>query len=223
MTRPRLLDLCCGAGGASMGYARAGFDVEGVDIRPQPHYPFPFHVGDALDWPLAGYDAVHASPPCQAYSVARQRGKRYPALIEPIRARLEGLGVPWIIENVPGAPLVEPVTVCGFTRHCIARDLDGTWLALKRHRLFESNVALFVAPCACAKAKADGDVLAGVYGGGGERRDHAQRDGRRGGYTPTAEVRRALMGIAWMNRDELGEAIPPSYTDYLGRQLRAAL
>lgn len=223
MKRPRLLDLCCGAGGAAMGYARAGFEVVGVDIKPQPHYPFEFHVGDALRWPLAGFDVIHASPPCQGYSVARQRGKRYPLLIEPIRERLDVLDVPWLIENVPGAPLREPVTLCGFERHCIARDDDGTWLALKRHRLFESNCFLFAMACACDKAKADGYTLAGVYGGGGERRDCARRDGSRGGYTPRAHVRRELMGIPWMNRDELREAIPPSYTEWLGRQIRAAL
>src|SRR5271157_4335910 len=105
---PKLLDLFCGAGGASEGYHRAGFEVVGVDINPQPHYPFKFIQADAMTFPLDGYDVIHASPPCQAYTVAgyneRARGKIYPDLLDAIRQRLIENAKPWIIENVPGSP-----------------------------------------------------------------------------------------------------------------------
>src|SRR5512140_2399640 len=104
--KPILLDLFCGAGGAAMGYHRAGFDVVGVDIKPQPHYPFEFHQADALTFPLAGFDAIHASPPCQAYSAMRTTWNArndHPDLLPPTRAMLEAANIPWVIENVPGA------------------------------------------------------------------------------------------------------------------------
>jgi DNA (cytosine-5)-methyltransferase 1 len=104
--RPKLLDLFCGAGGASMGYSHAGFDVMGVDINPQPHYPFEFRQADAMTIPLAGFDVIHASPPCQSYSDLAKRnrnGHLWPRLIEPVRERLESWGGPYVIENVEGA------------------------------------------------------------------------------------------------------------------------
>ena len=107
----RLLDLFCGAGGAAMGYHRAGFEVVGIDIAPQPNYPFEFVQADAMEFPLDGFDAIHASPPCQAYT-ALATGK-HPRLIEPMRERLASSGVPWVIENVVGAPLRQPVLLCG--------------------------------------------------------------------------------------------------------------
>ena len=133
--KPKLLDLFCGAGGAAMGYYRAGFEVVGVDIKPQPHYPFEFHSGDALTYPLEGFDAYHASPPCQFASLAsvvhRNNGKQYPNLIEVIRFRLVFTGKPLVIENVPPAAgfMIEPITLCGV--------MFG--LGVFRHRCFETN------------------------------------------------------------------------------------
>src|SRR3989304_5094805 len=107
--KPKLLDLFCGAGGAAMGYHRAGFDVVGVDIKPQPHYPFEFHQADAMTWPLDGFDAIHASPPCPGSSRLRRlpwlKGREWPLLIPGVRRRLVAAGVPWVIENVMDAPL----------------------------------------------------------------------------------------------------------------------
>lgn len=148
--KPRLLDLFCGACGAAMGYHRAGFDVAGVDIRPQPNYPFEFHQDDAFDvfdrissghhmsW-IDQFDAIHASPPCQAYSVANNiHGRKdHPELIEAARGLLQETGLPYVIENVPGAPLIDPVTICGLS----------VGLNVKRHRLFETNFPLMVPPC----------------------------------------------------------------------------
>ena len=132
---PKLLDLFCKAGGASVGYAQAGFDVEGVDIEPQPHYPFTFHLADALTYPLDGFDAYHASPPCQFASVGcarwRSIGYKYPELIAATRARLIATGKPYVIENVTGAKryLHHPVLLCGLT----------FGLKVVRHRWFETN------------------------------------------------------------------------------------
>jgi DNA (cytosine-5)-methyltransferase 1 len=217
---PRLLDLCCGAGGAAMGYARAGFDVTGVDISYQCRYPFAMMVSDACSVSLDGFDAFHASPPCQAYSTASPRGRGYPRLIEPLRERLELTGKPFVIENVVGAPLRDPVTLCAASFDCTAEDDDGTWLVLKRHRLFESNVSLDAPRCRCGRYEFGGYVCAGVYGAGGE-----SRSGRRkgGGYTPSTDVRRTLMGAPWMSRNELSEAIPPAFTEWIGAQLLACL
>ena len=114
MTRPRLLDLFCGAGGAAMGYHRAGFDVVGVDIKPQLRYPFEFHQGDAMTWPLDGFDVIHASPPCQDHTrqfVPREHGTGW--MLAAIRERLTASGLPWIIENVPGAPMRADYKLCG--------------------------------------------------------------------------------------------------------------
>src|SRR5262252_358856 len=155
MTRPRLLDLFCGAGGAAMGYWRAGFDVTGVDVVPQPSYPFTFVQADALAYPLDGFDAVHASPPCQAYSVATGNARRgdHVDLYEPVRRRLEASGLPWVIENVIGAPYRQGVVLCG--------SMFG--LRVRRHRNFEASF-LMLAP-ACDHAT-QGRPL-GVYGAGG--------------------------------------------------------
>jgi DNA (cytosine-5)-methyltransferase 1 len=115
VSRPRLLDLFCGAGGAAVGYHRAGFDIVGVDIHPQPRYPYEFHQADAMTWPLDGYDAIHASPPCQLYSISTVMHDRsqYPDLLDATRTRLMATGAVYVIENVPGAPLRNWVQVCG--------------------------------------------------------------------------------------------------------------
>ena len=131
---PTLLDLFCGGGGAGMGYHRAGWAVTGVDIEPQPHYPFQFIQADAMTFDLRGYDAIHASPPCQAFSSLKSmwNAKEHANLIDATRERLRQNGTPYVIENVPGAPLTRLVVLCG-----TMFDLGTTTAELRRHRTFE--------------------------------------------------------------------------------------
>jgi DNA (cytosine-5)-methyltransferase 1 len=211
-----LLDLFSGAGGAAVGYARAGFEVVGVDIAPQPRFPFEFHQADALEFPLDGFDVIHASPPCQAYSVANNIHGRedHPRLVEPIRARLLAWGGPYVIENVPRAPLLNPVTICGLS----------LGLNVKRHRLFESNMPLMVPPCHSNHA---GDWLL-VFGHTVlERGKEIGRTAKNGPIIRRRHVGtdrgREAMGIDWMNRDELSESIPPAYTELIGHQIITCL
>ena len=233
MARPRLLDLFSGAGGAAAGYHRAGFEVVGVDIRPQPRYPFTFVQADALDY-LAEhgreYDAIHASPPCQAYSAMRTRhlDREYPDLVAPTRDLLRMAGAPYVIENVPGAPLLAPVLLCG-TMFGLVTASGELW----RHRLFELSwpAPVLTPPChhtarpircygggGLFSRNAPRKVI-GVYGhtGGRER--------RRPGERPRSGIaeRRAVMGIDWMTCDELSQAIPPAFTQYVGGFLLRAL
>lgn len=215
MSRPRLLDLYCGAGGAGMGYSLAGFDVIGVDLHPQPRYPFDFVQADALD--IEAYaelvgriDAVHASPPCQAYTRAgalRTNRADHPRLIEPTRALLRALGLPYVIENVPGAPLLDPVQLCG-----TSFGLGGDGWELQRHRLFETS--FHARGTACAHRLPAISIV-----GHGATKATRERLGR----NPRIAEKRAAMGIKWTNRDELSEAIPPAYTNHIGRQLRKEL
>lgn len=217
VVRPRLLDLFCGAGGAGMGYHRAGFDVVGVDIDPQPRYPFEFHQADAMTYPLEGFDVIHASPPCQAYSITKHtHSKAHPDLVAPTRERLQGRV--YVMENVVGAPLLNPVTLCGASFGLTAIDDDGTPLVLRRHRLFESNMLLLAPPCECGNYKARGFAIGGVYSGGSSDKHHAQHV-RHGGYTPSKRVRAELMGMPWATLHGLSQAIPPAYTEFIGRQL----
>lgn len=209
--RPRLLDLFCGAGGASVGYWRAGFDVTGVDIHAQPRYPFRFVQADALTYPLDGYDVVHASPPCQAYLGLSTPGA-HPRLIEPIRERLRAWGGVYVIENVVGAPLENPVQLCG----------SSFGLHVRRHRLFESNVLLLVPRC----RRSHTSTIRAYYGKTGwlayESNNAAvQGRGRATIYRGTIDQAPADMGIDWMGWDELREAIPPAYTAHIGEQLVA--
>lgn len=220
MTRPRLLDLFCGAGGAGMGYHRAGFEVVGVDIEDQPHYPFEFHRADALAFPLDGFDAIHASPPCQEYSATRHlrdaqgsRG-RTRALLAEVRDRLMGSERPYVIENVPRAPLVSPVWLCGSMFGLGVMRPEG-YRPLRRHRGFESAFPLGPAPVDTHRLQ---PRPLGVYG--------SMRDDIPSGGQTVASIgeARELMGIDWMPRwDDLKEAIPPAYTEWIGRQLMAAL
>jgi len=208
--RLRLLDLFCGAGGASAGYHAAGFDVVGVDHRPQPDYPFPFIQADALTVDLSGFDVVAASPPCQRWSTGTPLERRadHPDLIDPVRQRLRAAvaapGGPWayVIENVPGAPLHEPVTVCG----------DTLRLGVRRHRLFESNAPLRGTPCWHDRA----DLPVAVYG---TYNQHSRARREAGVPAPSTEIARAAMGIDWMPWPALTQAIPPAYTFWLGVQL----
>ena len=221
----RLLDLFCGAGGAAEGYYRAGFtSIVGVDNKSQRNYPFEFVQDDALDY-LEGlmfdrretfFDAIHASPPCQAYSITRHsHNAEHPDLLPATRDLLKRSGLPYVIENVPGAPMPGAIVLCGAAFNLRAHDsATGLDLWLRRHRLFESNVPLMgPGGCMCR-----GKEIGGVYGGGSSDRNHA-RNVRRGGYTPGAQVRKELMGIGWMTQDELSQAIPPAYTEFVGRQV----
>ncbi len=209
MTRPRLLDLFCGAGGAAMGYHRAGFDVVGVDIAPQPRYPFEFVQADAIEFMaeealMPGFDVYHASPPCQAYSWSARRWDVPRAdLLDPTRQLLKEIGRPWVIENVIGAPM-DGVALCG----------TYFGLGVLRHRRFESS-ELLLAPggsCRHIGTVGEGDYVTVAGHGGDNAKGHGSR-----------AQKQAAMGIDWMTDVELNEAIPPAYTEWIGRQLLASI
>jgi DNA (cytosine-5)-methyltransferase 1 len=206
----RLLDLYCCGGGAAMGYAYAGFEVVGVDIEPQPYYPFEFNQGDAIEFVLDNYhlfDAIHASPPCQAFTKAgkehRKAGKVYDDFLSETRDVLQAIGMPYIIENVPDAPMQNPIELCGA--------MFG--LETYRHRLFESNIPLVAPPHpvhVAKNAKMGRKPVQGEF-------IHVV-----GHFSGVGFGQRA-MGIPWLGQKELAQAIPPAYTEYLGRQLMGSL
>lgn len=203
--RPRLLDLFCGAGGCSMGYHRAGFEVVGVDVKAQPRYPFTFHQADALTFPLDGFDAIHASPPCQAYIRSGTVAKhRHPRLLEPVRERLVSSGLPYVIENVPGAPMRSDVILCG--------SMFG--LAVRRHRWFETNVPMSPFTLSCDHSR----PVTGVYGN-----PHGKRGAAAGMLPSDLKTWSRAMGIDWMTAREIALAIPPAYTEFIGYQLMQSL
>jgi DNA (cytosine-5)-methyltransferase 1 len=221
--KPRLLDLFCGAGGCAVGYHRAGFDVIGVDIEPQPNYPFEFLQMDALlavktAWFRSeDFAAIHASPPCQAYlnlggvNGALGRESRHPDMIAPTRDLLQAAGLPYVIENVPDArsELRDPVRVCG----------SSFGLSVRRHRLFEANFPVMVPPCA-HHLQREAKFWTGWRPNGEERKATVvQVYGNAGGR----EEWPAAMGIDWMTHDELAEAIPPAYTEHIGHYLMAEI
>jgi DNA (cytosine-5)-methyltransferase 1 len=225
--RPRLLDLYCGEGGASIGYARTGFEVVGVDTFEgfsQSRYPFESHRSDALEFLAAHgdeFDVVHASPPCQHASAGTRGLDRsdYPRLIEPTRALLQALGCTYVIENVRGAELIDPVELCGCMFDLASRDDDGEQLHLRRARGFEVSVPLGGPPAHDHQGQR---WVAGSYGGA--RRDkHVARELRHGGYVPAKPIQQALLGIDWMSERGMHQSVPPAYTEWIGRQLMSHL
>lgn len=223
---PRLLDLFCGAGGAAMGYSRAGFDVVGVDIVDQPNYPFEFYRLDAIrvleepsvSWPFClepHFDAIHASPPCQAFTAYRRTGNvgEYPDLIADTRRLLKATGLPYVIENVPGAPLEGPTQLCG----------SAFGLDIRRHRLFECSFPLMSPGCA------HGQQARNRFPGGrskertGSNRGLCRNTVEVGTWDTPLPVQQRAMGIDWMVLEELSQAIPPAYTEHIGSYLSGHL
>lgn len=210
MTRPTLLDLFCAAGGAAMGYYLAGFDVLGVDIRPQPRYPFPFVQADAMTYPLDGFDVLTGSPPCHDHTsitavtgVPDGTGWMLDATIE----RFRETGKPYVVENVERADMPGSLTLCGSEF-----GLRAGGRILRRHRRFTSNVFLMGAGgCHCR-----GHEVGGVYGNGGGGVQTR-------GHKFTIKDAREAMGIDWMTTREICLAIPPAYTRHIGEQLIEAL
>lgn len=192
-----------------MGLHRAGFEVEGWDIVPQKNYPFKFNLGDAMDADLSEFDFVWASPPCQAYTQAttsqRHSGKVYPDLMAATREKLKESGKLWVIENTPGAPMRCDVMLCG--------SMFG--LRLIRHRIFETNFEdlLLVPPCQHP------EIAVCVVGHG----TPSWVRKRNGGKNFSPDEKRSAMGIDWMNRNELSQAIPPVYSEFLGKQIMRTL
>jgi len=205
----KVLDLFCGAGGASMGYKLAGFEVVGIDIKKGKRYPFEYYQRSVLELTaedLEPYDLIHSSPPCQLFSATRHlrnaQGKKSDKmdLIEPTRRLLIESGKPYLIENVVGAPLIDPVRLCG----------SSFGLKVRRHRLFESNMPLKGSEC---DHKAQGRPV-GIYG---SMKDEIPNGGR---TAKSMDEAKEAMGIDWMIWSELVEAIPPAYTQYLGEQAK---
>lgn len=199
--KPKLLDLFCGAGGAAMGYHRAGFEVVGVDINPQSHYPFEFHQADALTYPLDGFDVIHASPPCQAYSKTSAKHRlNHPRLISITRKRLIKISKPYVIENVECArsKLINPLKLCG--------TMFG--LPIRRHRYFEIFPRIIILTPGC-NHKPNPVYITGTPRpkDGSPRKD------------PAAHVKRLAMDTPWMTIKNMDEAIPPAYTFFIGTQL----
>lgn len=195
----RVLDLCCGAGGASAGIAAAGHIVIGIDLAPQPHYPFEFHQADALTYDLSGFDAYWASPPCQHYSQMLNHGltdrARHPDLIAPIRERLQATGKPFVIENVANAPLLSPLMLCG--------EMFG--LRVQRHRYFEIWPRQLTAPAHLPHR-----------GRGLRKRGQTAYYYRVYGHeVGTRAEWSAAMGIDWMTKAELAQAIPPAFSRWI--------
>ncbi len=207
---PKLLDLFCGAGGAARGYQNAGFYVVGIDINPMPRYcGDEFHQGDALEY-LAEhgheFDAIHASPPCQKYSrTASLHDNAHPDLYEAVRGMLTDAGAPWIIENVVGAPYETGIILCGSMFGL------GVW----RHRHFEASFILLSLACRHDLVPEPIDVTG--TGGPCDRLNKSTGGAHR--KPKNLAHAQEVMGINWMTRKELSQAIPPAYTNFIGKQL----
>lgn len=215
----KILDLFCGGGGAAMGYHNAGFEPLGIDNTPQPHYPFQFQRADALEWlaaaiadgSIAQFTLIHASPPCQAYSICAPltRSERKIDLIDAVRKLLIASNRPYIIENVPNAPLRAPLLLCG--------TMFG--LGVIRHRIFETSWGEWLSPAGCCHN--------GLATGNHRRRTgHSATPSTAHGYNYVtvagnnylAAEGRAAMGIEWLPKSSLSQAIPPAYTEYLAKR-----
>jgi DNA (cytosine-5)-methyltransferase 1 len=215
--RPKLLDLFCCQGGAAEGYRRAGFDVTGVDILPQPRYAGgEFVQADAMTFPLEGYDAIHASPPCQDHSETAVLGRGHGTgwMLLATRERLQAAGVPWVLENVVGSPLAcqddlfgaMGVTLCG----CMFGELRGL---LYEDRLFETSFGVPQPPhrkhiwpqTKMGRPPKDGECM------------------QLTGHFNDVEEGRRRIGMPWASRDGIAQAIPPAYSEYVGGYLLTAL
>lgn len=225
----KLLDLFCCEGGAAVGYARAGYEVTGVDLMPKfsRRYPFKFFAADAIAFVREHgheYDVIHASPPCQGYTRGNAgRETKWPKLIPAVREALEATGKPYVIENVKdaGPEMRDPIPLCGCMFGLSTNDSDGVRIHLQRLRLFESNMPI-TAPRACDHSAHE--WVAGAYGGA--RRDkYEAKYVRKGGYVPRdKEVVKRLMGIEHdMTWNGLFESIPPAYTEHIGNQIKGLL
>lgn len=224
----KILDLFCKAGGASMGLHKAfpNAKITGVDIEEQPHYPFEFIRGDALVFPLEGFDFIWASPPCQAHTVLKgaawdKKGyaKKHADLIPQTRARLIQSGIPYIIENVPGAPLINPIVLCGsyfdLQTRCGAQ--------LRRHRQFECSFPVGESVPCCHKLRTIGLFGNKARDTGMEKRHYSKPKASRGKPPKilfSLQDAREVMGIDWMNMAELSQAIPPAYSEYLANKFK---
>ncbi len=206
----RLLDLYCGGGGASFGYELAGFDVTGVDINAQPNYVGDFVCDDAIEFLYQCghlYDAIHASPPCQRYSKStsdqRTRGVKYPDLVSATRDALRESGKPYVMENVPDAPLKDPILLCGTMFN----------IPTYRHRLFECSFPIHapehlphIAPVnRIGKRPKDGEFIEYI------------------GHFPGKDIVMEFTGLTWLTTQQLSQSIPPQYTRYIGRKLMEIL
>ena len=194
LPRPRLLDLFCCQGGAGKGYADAGFEVTGVDVDPQPLYPFTFHQADANTYPFDGFDALHASPPCQDHSASlRLHGKEHETgwMLAHITKRFQSSGLPYVIENVVGAAMNAPAMLCGTT----------FGLGLHRHRLFEASFELMSPGCDPSAVR------------------HRGRDAQVFGHHANSKRVREEWGVEWMTRYGIAQSIPPVFAQYVGERL----
>ena len=203
----RALDLFCGAGGASMGLKLSGFDeIVGVDHLPQPNYPFEFVQGNALKYPIDGFDFIWASPPCQCFTVYRNNRARikntHEDLIEPTREKLTASGVYWAMENVPGSPLIDPIQLCG----------TSFGIPVRRHRLFETNFP--VVPPACNHG-----AFTERRFPGSSNRPNGRTVCNVGEWRVPLAVQRECMQIDWMTVPELSQAVPPVYSEFIGQNM----